>query len=166
MIKTAILTISDKGSRGEREDLSGKVARQIIEAESGEVIYQKILPDEQALLEKELVKLCDDKQVDLILTTGGTGLSPKDVTPEATQTVIEKEVPGISEAIRAESLKFTPHAMLSRAKSGTRDKTLIINLPGSPKAVEECLRVVLSVLPHAVEVISGKAFECASDNPT
>lgn len=166
MIKTAILTISDKGSRGEREDLSGKVARQIMEAEGGEVTYQGILPDEQALLEKELVKLCDDKQVNLILTTGGTGLSPRDVTPEATQAVIEKEVPGISEAIRAKSLKFTPHAMLSRAKSGTRNKTLIVNLPGSPKAVEECLRVVLPVLPHAVEVISGKAFECASDNPT
>jgi len=160
-IRVGILTISDKGSRGEREDLSGPEIRSIVEAEGAEVISYKVIPDEQFEIEEKMVRLADFEDADLILTTGGTGFSPRDVTPEATKEVIERDAPGFAEAIRHESLKITPHAMLSRAVSGIRGQTIIINLPGSPKAVRESLAVVMPALPHALEILKCRAGECA-----
>ncbi len=159
MIRVAILTLSDKGSRGERRDESGPLIERILKRIGAEVVSYEILPDEKTLIKKRLISLC--KKVDLILTTGGTGPSPRDVTPEATLEVIEKEMPGIVEAMRYEGLKKTPHAMLSRAVAGIRKGTLIINLPGSPKAIKENLDVILESLPHAIEKIKGSEKECA-----
>lgn len=159
MIKTAILTISDKGSRGEREDKSGEAIKSIIETINGQVANYKIIPDEKELIVEQLILLSET--VDLIITTGGTGVAPRDVTPEATIEVIDKELPGFGEAMRMESFKITPFALGSRAIAGIRGKTLIINLPGSPKAVAECLAVVLPVIPHTVNLIKGKVEECA-----
>jgi len=161
-VRIAILTISDKGSQGEREDTSGPEIKRIVESEGANVFSYKIIPDEQFLIEEKLVYLSDIEDAELILTTGGTGFSPRDVTPEATLEVIERNVPGFAEAIRQESLKITPHAMLSRAVSGIRGQTLIINLPGSPKAVRESLQVILPALPHGLQVLKGKTEECAS----
>lgn len=161
MIKAAILTLSDKGSRGERKDESGPLIEKLLKKVGAEVVSYDILPDEKALIKKRLVSLC--KKVDLILTTGGTGPSPRDVTPEATLEVIEREMPGIAEAMRYEGLKKTPNAMLSRAIAGIRGKTLIINLPGSPKAVRENLNVILKCLPHAIEKIKGSEKECGAE---
>ncbi|MDI6717143.1 MAG: molybdopterin adenylyltransferase [Actinomycetota bacterium] len=161
-IKVAILTISDKGSRGEREDTSGLEAKSIVEAEGAKVISYEVIPDEQYKIEEVLVRLADFRDVDLILTTGGTGFSPRDVTPEATLAVIERQAPGFAEAIRHESLKITPHAMLSRAVSGIRGKTLIVNMPGSPKAVRESMQVILPALPHGLQILKGQTSECAS----
>lgn len=161
-MRVAILTISDKGSRGERVDESGQAIKKKMEEAGAEVISLEIIPDEQELIEAHLAEICDDDLADLILTTGGTGFSPRDVTPEATKEVMEKEVPGIAEVMRAESLKKTPHAMLSRAVSGIRKKTLIVNLPGSPKAVRECLEVILPALPHGIAILRGEAGECAT----
>lgn len=158
MITVAVLTLSDKGSRGERNDTSGPLIAEIIK-DIGEIKYYDILPDERNLIREQLLEYTD--KVDLILTTGGTGLSPRDVTPEATLDVIEKEVPGISEAMRAAGLKKTDRAMLSRAVAGIKGQTLIINLPGSPKAVRENLEVVLGVIQHAIEKIKGDTSECA-----
>lgn len=159
MITVAILTLSDKGSRGEREDLSGPAVRDMLEEIGAEVKHYEILPDEK---EKIKSKLCEFAgKVDLIITTGGTGLSPRDVTPDATLEIIEKEIPGIAEAIRSAGLLKTKRAMLSRAVAGVRGKSLIINLPGSPKAVRENLEVILGVLPHAVEKIKGDTKDCA-----
>lgn len=159
MIKAAILTLSDKGSRGERKDESGPLIKKLLKKIGAEVVSYDILPDEKALIKKRLISLC--KKADLILTTGGTGPSPRDVTPEATLEVIEREMPGIAEAMRYKGLKKTDHAMLSRAVAGIRGDTLIINLPGSPKAVKENLNVILNVLPHAIEKIKGSEKECA-----
>ncbi len=159
MIKVAILTLSDKGSKGEREDASGPAIERIMKKIDAKVVSYDILPDEKALIKKKLLSLCG--KVDLILTTGGTGLSPRDVTPEATREVIRQEIPGIAEAMRMEGLKKTPHAMLSRAVSGVRGGTLIVNLPGSPAAVKENLSVILASLPHAIEKIKGSMKECA-----
>lgn len=159
MFKVAVLTLSDKGSKGERRDESGPAIEMLIKKIDGKVVSYDILPDEKALIKKKLLSLCN--KVDLILTTGGTGLSPRDVTPEATREVIKREIPGIAEAMRYEGLKKTPFAMLSRAVSGVRGKTLIINLPGSPKAVEENLSVILESLSHAIEKIKGSKAECA-----
>ncbi|HDP69276.1 MAG TPA: molybdopterin adenylyltransferase [Actinobacteria bacterium] len=161
-MKVAVLTISDKGSRGEREDESGKILKEMIEKNDAEVVFYEIIPDEKRLIAKELRCLVDNEEIDLILTTGGTGLAPRDVTPEATLSVIDKEVPGLAEAMRAESLKKTPNAMLSRAVSGIKGKTLIINLPGSPKAVKECFEVVFPAIPHGIEILKGEGGECAS----
>ena len=159
-MKIAIITASDKGSRGEREDLSGKViAEKFIGI--GEVVSYKILPDERELLANELRRLCDTERVDIILTTGGTGFAPRDVTPEATMDVVERLAPGLPEAMRAKSLEITNRAMLTRAVAGIRSKTLIVNLPGSPKAVKECLDVILPVLGHAVELLRGTGGDCA-----
>ena len=152
----AIITISDKGSRGERTDKSGPLLADLIEGEGFEVVDSSIIPDEKDLISAELIKYADEAGVSLILTTGGTGLSQRDVTPEATKAVIEREVPGIPEAMRAESMKITPMACLSRSVCGTRGRTLIINLPGSPKAVEENLRPVLPALRHAVEILDSQ----------
>jgi molybdenum cofactor synthesis domain-containing protein len=160
MIKVAVLTLSDKGSKGQRKDTSGPAIERLIKKIDAKVISSDILPDEKPLIKKKLIALC--KKADLVLTTGGTGVSPRDVTPDATREVIKQEIPGIAEAMRAESLKKTPYAMISRAIAGVRDKTLIINLPGSPKAVKENLAVILPVLPHIIEKIKGSQEECAS----
>jgi molybdopterin adenylyltransferase len=160
MITVAVLTLSDKGSKGEREDTSGPMIREMLKGIDAVVKYYDILPDEKELIKKKLIEY--GKLVDLVLTTGGTGLGPRDVTPEATIEVIEKQIPGIAEAMRIEGLKKTRRAMLSRAVAGVRGKTLIINLPGSPKAVKENLEIILGVLPHAVEKIKGDTSECAT----
>lgn len=160
MITVAVLTLSDKGSKGEREDASGPMIREMLKGIDAEVKYYDILPDEKELIKGKLIEY--GKLVDLILTTGGTGLSPRDVTPEATIEVIDRQIPGIAEAMRIEGLKKTRRAMLSRAVAGVRGKTLIINLPGSPKAVKENLEIILGVLPHAIEKIKGDTSECAT----
>ncbi|MDO9289807.1 MAG: MogA/MoaB family molybdenum cofactor biosynthesis protein [Thermodesulfovibrionales bacterium] len=160
MITVAVLTLSDKGSKGEREDLSGAAIADILKSIDAVVAHYEILPDEKALIKGKLIEYSN--KVDLILTTGGTGLSPRDVTPEATLEVIDREVPGIAEAMRVEGLKKTKRAMLSRAVAGVRGKTLIINLPGSPKAVKENLDVIMDVIPHAIEKIKGDTKECAA----
>lgn len=161
MIKTAILTISDKGSRGERVDGTGPAIRKELENGGYEINFYKIVPDEMKDIEKELIYLCDELKVDLILTNGGTGFSQRDVTPEATRNVIEKYVPGIGETMRMRSLAITPKGMLSRAIAGIRGRSLIINLPGSPKGAVENLQFVLPAIPHGIEILQGKASECA-----
>ena len=164
MIKVGILTISDKGSRGEREDQSGKVIEEVVKKINGEVKYYQIIPDEKDIIQEELIKAVDKLHLDLILTTGGTGLAKRDVTPEATSAIIEKEVPGISEIIRSESFKKTNRAILSRGMAGIRKKSLIINLPGSPKGVRESLEIVLEALPHGIEILKGQATECGRND--
>lgn len=161
-IHAGIITISDKGSRGEREDLSGREIIAMLKTIGVEVLHMMIIPDEQALIKQALMEYTDIKKLDLVLTTGGTGVSPRDVTPDATLQVVEKEVPGMSEAMRRESGAFTPHAMISRAVAGVRGTSLIINLPGSPKGVRENLAVVLPALKHAVEKIQGDERECGA----
>jgi len=160
MYRIAVLTISDKGAAGLRTDASGP----LIEAKIrpvGAIVHSAILPDEREQIAAALRALCDQQMADLILTTGGTGFSPRDVTPEATMDVVERPVPGIPEAIRARSLQMTDRAMLSRATAGIRGRTLIINLPGSPKAVDECLDVVLPVLSHGLGILTNREGECA-----
>lgn len=164
MIKVGILTISDKGSRGEREDLSGKVIEEVIRKINGEVRYYQIIPDEKDIIQEELIRAVDELRLDLILTTGGTGLGKRDVTPEATLAIIEKEVSGISEIIRSESFKKTDRAILSRGVAGIRKESLIINLPGSPKGVRESLEIVLEALPHGIEILKGQAIECGRND--
>lgn len=159
MITVAVLTLSDKGSRGEREDLSGPLIEDMLKRIDAEVKFYEILPDEKETLIEKLIKYSE--KADLIFTTGGTGLSPRDVTPEATLEVIDRQIPGIAEAMRAEGLKKTSRAMLSRAVAGVKGRSLIINLPGSPKAVKENLAVILDVIPHAIEKIKGDSSECA-----
>ena len=163
MITVAILTLSDKGSRGEREDLSGPAIGEIIGRAGMKAEYYEVIPDERELIKEKLIEY--SKKVDMILTTGGTGLSPRDVTPEATLEIIDRQVPGIAEAMRGEGLKKTKRAMLSRAVAGVRDRCLIVNLPGSLRAVGECLDAVLDVIPHAVEKIKGGTEDCASRGP-
>ena len=155
-----IITASDKGSKGEREDISGRRIREILPAENYEVVSYKVLQDEQEELEQEMIHLADECKCNLILTTGGTGFSMRDVTPEATLAVSGRVAPGIAEAIRAGSMAITKRAMLSRAVSAIRHRTLIINLPGSPKAVEESLGFVLDTLPHALGLLRGTDGEC------
>lgn len=161
VIRTAVITLSDKGSRGERADESGKIIQEMIATIGGVASAYEILPDDEPRIAETLKRLADSGTVDLILTTGGTGVSPRDVTPEATRSVIERELPGMAEAMRAESLKKTPHAMISRAVAGVRKETLIVNLPGSPKGARENLAVILSALPHAIEKIKGSPADCA-----
>ncbi|MCM1565478.1 MAG: MogA/MoaB family molybdenum cofactor biosynthesis protein [Dehalobacter sp.] len=161
MITVGVITASDKGSRGEREDLSGQVIKNMVEEIGWEVRILEIVPDEQKIIEAKLIEYADECKVDVIFTTGGTGFSPRDVTPEATLAVVERLTPGIPEAMRLESLKVTPRAMLSRAAAGIRGKTVIINLPGSPKGVKECLTVALQSLEHGIEILKGTAEECA-----
>jgi len=162
IFKVGILTVSDKGWRGERQDRSGEVIREILSQIGAHIANYDIVPDEKNLIAEKLIKWADEDKVDVIITTGGTGLSPRDVTPEATLAVVDKVAPGFAEVMRAESLKKTPHAMLSRAVSGTRGGCLIINLPGSPKAARECLESILPALPHAVETLRGQGGECAA----
>lgn len=159
--QAAVITLSDKGFKGEREDKSGPLLKSILEEQGYEVVESLILPDVQPRIEKELVRLADGRQVDLILTTGGTGLSLRDVTPEATLAVATRNVPGIAEAIRAYSMNITKRAMLSRGASVLRNHTLIINLPGSPKAVKESMDVISSELEHGLKILKGSASECA-----
>jgi molybdopterin adenylyltransferase len=153
-IRVAILTVSDRSSRGERPDSSGPALAQEVQAQGWQVAHSEILPDEAPRLQEAISNWCDSGQYDLILTTGGTGFSPRDVTPEATRAVIEREAPGMAEAMRLASLQITSHAMLSRAVCGIRKRTLVVNLPGSPKGALENLRVLLPILPHAVELLS------------
>ena len=160
MIRTAIITLSDKGSKGEREDESGRTIREMVSAIGADVRHYEVLPDERPLIAAALARLADSGEIDLILTTGGTGVAPRDVTPEATREVIDRELPGMAEAMRAESLKKTPHAMISRAVAGIRKQTLLVNLPGSPRAVRENLAVILPALTHAIEKIKGDPSDC------
>lgn len=162
MHTVGILIMSDKGSRGEREDQSGQQIRELL-SESYEVQYYEMIPDEQNLIEKKICHVADDLALELLLTSGGTGFSSRDVTPEATLAVIEKQAPGIAEAIRYYGLQKTPKAMLSRAVAGIRGKTLIINLPGSVKGVRESLEAILPVLDHGLAILRGKAAECGRD---
>lgn len=159
----AILTMSDKGSQGEREDTSGAYLKEKL-AEEGYVLQSyQIIADKKQLIIDSLIELVDDKNISLIVTTGGTGVSPTDITPEAMAEVLEREIPGMAEAMRAASLKKTSRAMLSRGKAGIRRESLIINLPGSLKAVRENLEVVLPVLPHALEKIAGEPGDCGAE---
>jgi molybdopterin adenylyltransferase len=159
-MKVGILTVSDKGARGEREDRSGPAIREMMEAAGGEIVRAKIVADEQGEIRAVLIQWSDEG-LDLILTTGGTGFSPRDWTPEATRAVIDRETPGIPEAMRRAGMEKTPTAMLSRAAAGIRKRTLIVNLPGSEKAVRECLAAILPALPHGVAILQGTASECA-----
>jgi len=159
-IKVGVLTVSDRSFRGEREDESGPTIRRIVLEHLDAVIAgEGIVPDEIDAIASKLVEWCDEKGLDLILTTGGTGFSPRDLTPEATMKVIGREAPGFNEAMRSEGFKKTPHALLSRGISGIRGKTLIINLPGSPKAVAEGLCLILPAIPHAIETLTGGSGE-------
>ena len=162
MKRAAIITLSDSGYRGEREDKSGPVIREILEKEGYEISFTELLPDERAMIAGKMQEIADSGSTDLILTTGGTGFSQRDVTPEATEEVIERRVPGIPEAMRAYSMTITKRAMLSRATAGIRGTTLIINLPGSPKAVRESLEYIIEALGHGLEILSGEATDCAA----
>ena len=156
MIRAVVITVSDACSRGEREDSSGVALAQLLTEVGAQILETKILSDDLEPLAQALREFSDRGDVNLIITTGGTGLGPRDNTPEATQSVIEREVPGIAEAMRAESLKVTPMAMISRGVCGVRSGTLIINLPGSPKAVKETFSVIAPVLSHALDLLAGK----------
>lgn len=159
MLRVGILTISDKGYRGERQDKSGEVIRQMLATLPTQVVRYDIVPDEVDLIADKLAQWAEEGSMDVIVSTGGTGLGPRDVTPEATLSILDRTIPGIAEAIRLETFHRTPSAVLSRAVAGVRARCLIINLPGSPKAVHECLEVVLPVIPHAVDIITGAVTE-------
>ena len=159
-LRAAVMTLSDKGSRGERVDTSGPRAAELLVAAGYEIVEMVLLPDEQKQIERELKRLADQRQVDLIITTGGTGMSLRDCTPEATLAVATRNVPGIAEAIRAGSMAITKRAMLGRGASVLRNNTLIVNLPGSKKAVEESLELVLPELEHGLQILKGSASEC------
>ncbi len=158
--KYAIIIASDKGFSGERQDLCVETIKGIVD-EDFDLVSHIVLPDERDLISKEMIRLCDDLTVDLVLTSGGTGFSKRDVTVEATNDVIERETPGISEAMRIHSLSITKKAMLSRATSGIRKESLIINLPGSPKAVTETLEYILEPVKHGIDILKGDSSECA-----
>lgn len=154
-IKVAVLTISDSCTEGSREDVSGQTIIDMLPEETFEVCEKKIVPDDYKAIAGALKTFSDEQDIDVVLTTGGTGLGPRDITPEATASVCERVVPGLGEVMRAEGLKKTPNAILSRSFAGIRGKTLIINMPGSPKAVRECLEIIMNVIPHAVKMMYG-----------
>ena len=160
-MRAAILTVSDKGSRGDREDRSGAAIREIVEEMGGEVVGYRVVPDEQDQIEAALRRMA--RSADLVLTTGGTGIAARDVTPEATRAVVEKELPGITEIMGLKSFEIAPTAILSRAVAGTLGHTLIINFPGSPKAVRECFSFVRPAIPHALELLRGTGGECGGE---
>jgi molybdenum cofactor synthesis domain-containing protein len=162
LIKAGVLTLSDKGSRGERVDLSGPEVIRMLKEIGIETDRCEIVPDEMEIIARKLIEFVDTLKLDLVVTTGGTGVSPRDVTPEATLQVIDRELPGMAEAMRRESMLKTPHAMISRAVAGIRKTTLIVNLPGSPKSVRENLAVILPALKHAIEKIKGDPSDCAT----
>lgn len=162
MLRVGVITASDKGSRGEREDLSGPTLIELVQEIGGEVVEYVVLPDEQTLLAEKMCQWADERSLDLILTTGGTGFSMRDVMPEATLSVADRLVPGIAEVMRMESLKVTSKAMLSRAVAVLRKQTLIINMPGSPKAVRECFAAIAPAIPHGIQILKGEASECAT----
>ena len=158
--RAAWVTMSDKGSQGLREDESGPLIGRLLREDGYEIIEEVLIPDDRETIEKTLIRLADQRQLDLVITTGGTGFAPRDVTPEATEAVCDRMTPGISEAIRAYSMTKTPRAMLSRAASGIRGQTLIVNLPGSPKAVKESMEILLPSLKHGLEMLTGRSGEC------
>jgi len=162
MFRAGIITVSDKGSQGKREDKSGPVIAEILAGAAVSIEKTLIIPDEVEQISAAIIRFADVEKLDLILTTGGTGVSPRDLTPDATLPVLDKEIPGIAEAMRAASLKITPHAMISRAVAGIRGRSLIINLPGSPKGARENLSVVMPALSHAMEKIQGDERDCAA----
>ena len=157
----AVITMSDKGARGERVDTSGPAVKEILKENGWEVVYTNIIPDDFETIKSELIKCADDLDVCLVMTTGGTGFSKRDVTPEATHAVADREVRGIPEAMRAESMRITPMGMLSRAEAGLRGGTLIVNLPGSEKAARECLTAVIKPIRHGIDVLRGESHSCA-----
>jgi molybdenum cofactor synthesis domain-containing protein len=159
MLNLGIITISDKAWQGKRPDESGPLIRDSFSTADCQVVKYEVIPDEADIIAQKLAQWADEGSVDIILTTGGTGLAPRDVTPEATLSVVDKEVPGLAEMMRVQSFSITPLSMLSRAVAGMRKECLIINLPGSPKAVSECLEIIMPVLPHAVDVIKGRVTE-------
>lgn len=160
----AIITMSDSRSDGSKEDISGNLIEEILKQNDWQISYRTIIPDDEATIQEVLLYCSDTLQIPLILTTGGTGLSPRDHTPEATKAIIEKEVLGISEAMRALSIQKTPHGMLSRGVSGIRKQSLIINLPGSPKAVQECLSYIISPVRHGIDVLYNEVVECGGNH--
>jgi molybdenum cofactor synthesis domain-containing protein len=162
LYRAGILTVSDRGARGEREDVSGKIIAEMLAGVSIEVAAYDIVPDEEDRIAAKILEYVDVRNLDLVITTGGTGVSPRDVTPEATRRVMDREITGMAEAMRQESARKTPHAMLSRAVAAIRRQSLIINLPGSPKGARENLQAVLPALTHALEKIKGSERECAS----
>ena len=161
MYRVAVITLSDSGYAGNREDKSGVVIQEMVAEAGYEISLVKLLPDDSVMLQETLIDLCDHDKADLILTTGGTGFSQRDCTPEATMAVVERPAPGIAEAMRYHSLQITPRAMLSRAAAGIRKTALIVNLPGSPKAVKECLEFILPSLAHGIEILKGDTNNCA-----
>lgn len=164
-IRIAIITVSDRSFRGEREDLSGPALVKEVQSQGWSVVDTRIVPDDRQTIQAALVELADSGQVDLLLTTGGTGFTPRDVTPEATLAVIDRAAPGLAEAMRQESLRITPHAMLSRAVAGIRGRTLIVNFPGSPKAAVENFHTIMTVLPHAVDLLQESPSAEAGHTP-
>ncbi len=162
MIRAAVITVSDKGARGEREDRSGPIVRDTLSKQGIEVAQMRIVPDDRYMLERVLRSLVEE--VDLIVTSGGTGIGPRDVTPEVTRAVVEKELPGFGEAMRLAGLQKTPHSILSRGLAGVCHRCLLLNLPGSPKGAQESLEAVLPALPHAIELVRGEAGECGRED--
>lgn len=158
-IRAAVITMSDKGYAGEREDVSGPVLADLTEAMGAQVVHREIVPDEEEAIAELLMKLADEERVDLVLTTGGTGVTPRDVTPEATSTIIERQVPGLAEVLRFEGYRQTPLAVISRGIAGIRGRTLIVNLPGNPKAVREGMETLTPILPHTIQMIRGQHTE-------
>lgn len=158
-INVAVITVSDRSYRGEREDRSGKLLSEIVEQKLGNVLTYKVIPDEIEMIKREILRCVDELKADIVITTGGTGISERDVTPDATGELLEKEMPGISEIVRIKGYEHTPMSLLSRAKAGVRGKSIIVNLPGSPKAVEESLDYIIPALKHGIEVLNGLSKE-------